>query len=204
MLIMDKSQSSTISNCITTVQYCFNPLSLRYTVSTGTQVYHKYLSVYSSHVLSQSVLRNSHSHTHTNGSKPFFCHNLQKPVPWTHSKNSRLILHENCMRRKFNLSTRWFIITGPHKLSTTWLSQYTVCVYKTFQARARDNAVWSAIRISKACTTVPLPCNICISVTSWDGLINVQITAAVGQSHPSACLCQSERRTLWTQSYPVL
>jgi len=51
---------------------------------------------------------------------------------------------------------------------------------------------------------LPLPCNICINMTSWDGLIKVQITAAVGQSHPSTCLCQSERRILWTQSYPFL
>ena len=27
---------------------------------------------------------------------------------------------------------------------------------------------------------LPIPCNICISVTSWDGLINIQIAAAVG------------------------
>ena len=26
---------------------------------------------------------------------------------------------------------------------------------------------------------LPLLCNICINVTSWDGLINIQITAAV-------------------------
>jgi len=53
---------------------------------------------------------------------------------------------------------------------------------------------------------LPLPCNICINVTSWDGLINIlQITAAVGQSHPSACMCQSEKGdTLNTELYSSL
>ena len=83
------------------------------------------------------------------------------------------------------------------KLSAAKFSQYAVYFHKNFQAKARDNAAQSAIRIVHH-----MYCLYCVTpLLTWRHceLDQRVIDTAVRQWCICLRTCQGKRRTLWTQ-----
>jgi len=52
------------------------------------------------------------------------------------------------------------------QLSTAYLCHYSLYLHKNFESTAGDNAVKSEVLSEFPQCVLPLPCNVCISVTS--------------------------------------
>ena len=72
-----------------------------------------------------------------------------------------------------HLSTRWFIITGPRSFRRHNLINMQF-VYTKLCRSEREIMLYKVLSEFPN-YVLPLPCNICIYETSWDGLINVDI-----------------------------
>ena len=103
-----------------------------------------------------------------------------------HKKDSKL--------PKWTVTTWRFIITGPRSFQQRNLVNMRFICTKLCRPERK-------IMLCDVLSEFPkymllLPCNICISVTSWDGLINVLITAAVGHrwALSSVCVHVSKRK----------